>query len=65
MEIAFEAESEKQQELSATHGIHLLQLSLILRRYAAAGDVEALQFFESCFVEIIRAGRELLKQKAH
>jgi hypothetical protein len=64
-ELEFQTSDEKQAELTERYGLILLQFAMIVKRHAIASDAEALNFFQSSFDEIIKAGRELLKQKAH
>jgi hypothetical protein len=62
-EFTFESDDEKQIELTAQYGVLWLQIALICKRHALAGDIEALNFFEDTFKEIIGAARQTLRRK--
>ena len=61
----FQTTDEKQQQLTEEFGLILLQLTLILKRFALAGDSQAVLFFDDYFNQIINAARAILKEKAN
>ena len=62
-EFDFITGDEREAELVSSYGILMLQVGLILKRHAASGDFEALQWFDETYQEISSAAHELCRRK--